>query len=167
MVFVVEMAWGRPTNVIVETTNDDGDPASQVIETGEPPDPEWRFFSCGGGVWSSTLELGKANGWLPAGALPSPGSFWKKDLFEASYQPTDWGYAKMMAGPDASNLADALERFLDGGSPVQTKEPAPVLLREAMTAEELEAANRSASAGFLREFIAFLRKGPFSFAWDD
>jgi hypothetical protein len=43
----------------------------------------------------------------------------------------------------------------------------PVLLRDGMTANALAAANRGVSPEFLRDFIAFLRKGCFSFAWDD
>jgi hypothetical protein len=68
----------------------------------------------------------------------------------------------------AVNLADALQRVLSSGIGKEyTEKPMPVLLRDGMTPNELVAANRGVSPEFLRDFIAFLRKGCFAFAWDD
>jgi hypothetical protein len=43
--------------------------------------------------------------------------------------------------------------------------PLSPALRDSMTGAEYVAANRPISPDLLREFIAFLRKGPFVFTW--
>jgi hypothetical protein len=43
----------------------------------------------------------------------------------------------------------------------------PILLREGMTAGKCRMANAKLGVNFLRQFIGFLRRGEFSFFWDD
>jgi hypothetical protein len=74
-------------------------------------------------------------------------------------------YGKLICCDDANAIADALERAALG--PLPAPRVGPVLIREDMTAEQHPLANVLLSRGFLEEFISFLRKGEFSFFWDD
>lgn len=114
------------------------------------------------------LQLGRDNGWTPLGTAPlNPiGS----TPCDGTYEPGDWGSSKRMLAEDAVALADALERALskvDRGELSLAGPSQPRLLRAGMTEQEFIAANRGLSPEFLRDFIAFLRRGTFWFNWDD
>jgi hypothetical protein len=174
MAFIVEMFWGRPPQLIVEGLDDEGESfVKNVIQVEDPPDPEWRQFSCSGFVWRELLKLGEEYGWKPMGTVPHDSS--KRDWqrlgnFKNDYEPRDFLFMKRFLTEDASALADALSRTLEdlqNGAVTLVARKNPVLLRSGMTQDEYHAANRGISAEFLKEFIAFLRKGTFGFAWDD
>lgn len=173
MTFIVEMVWGRPHEIVVYDLDAEGElMPSHTITDAQPRDPEWRHFSCHAGVWERVLELGRSAGWIPNGTSPAEGTHeaWNKaGGFENSYEPESWGYHKLFEANDAASLADALQRVLDSDVSLglMTREPKSMLLRDGMTQTEFSAANQSLSPQFLRDFIAFLRKGCFVFGWDD
>jgi hypothetical protein len=114
MAFIVEMMWGRPHQIVVYGLDEDGElfPEKVMPCEGEP-DPEWRFFSCHGGVWKHVLDLGVRYGWKPIGTVPAAGSEWEKlGRFENDYEPQMWGYCKQFLAEDATGLADALQRYV-------------------------------------------------------
>ena len=173
MVWIVEMGWGRPHQRMVYKLDEDGDLAPDyVIPSDQPPDPEYRYFSCHGSIWPRVLELGREHGWRPLGTTPSEQSknAWEKlGRFEDDYRPEEWQYAKQFQADDVAALAAALQRAIDEDwlTPLRMQLPASVLLRGGMTNDEYKAANRGLTPEFLQDFIAFLRKGQFVFAWDD
>src|SRR5215510_8294564 len=78
MAFIVEMMWGRPPQIVVYGLDEDGELfPEKVIPCEGEPDPEWRFFSCHGGVWKHFLDLGVRYGWKPMGTVPAAGSEWE------------------------------------------------------------------------------------------
>lgn len=173
MAFIVEMCWGRSDGLLVYGLDADGELVpSHYIPSSTPPDPERREFNCHMFTWKNVLELGERAGWVPQGTIPTDSSrdVWAKlGRFESSYKPEEWQYAKQFRADDAASLADALQRVLDSGAgqEVMTSRPMPLLLRDGMSLEEIIDANRNISPVFLRDFIAFIRKGCFVFAWDD
>ena len=172
MAFIVVMVWGRPHELVVEDIDNDGDAVYTVVPNDGPPDPEWRRFSCHGSVWEQMLDFGRMHGWEPSGTLPSDRARKRWDelgKFDDSYKPSDWYYLKQVTGNDAAALADALERAILAGETAASERASvrPTLIVEGMTQAEFFAANRGLSEPFLRDFVAFLRKGPFNFAWDD
>jgi hypothetical protein len=80
-----------------------------------------------------------------------------------NYECEDCG--TIISAADAADLADALEQ--PSKRPLPAFPKGPVLLCEGMTADKCRMANAALDAAFLPEFIAFLRKGEFSFFWDD
>jgi len=112
------------------------------------------------------LQLARNWDWHPRGANPAD----RKDKcnhrgkFTGDYDCDDW--SKTVLAADAAALADALERTSKQLLPAPTQRR-PVLLRDAMTSEEYRMANAELGTDFLAEFIIFLRKGEFSFFWDD
>jgi hypothetical protein len=125
----------------------------------------WHFC-CGALVWGQILRLARENGWPPLGT--SPDSIWKDvwdryGNFSGNYECEDCG--KIISAADAAALADALEQ--PSKRPLPAFPKGPVLLCEGMTADKCRMANAALDAAFLPEFIAFLRKGEFSFFWDD
>jgi hypothetical protein len=175
MAFIVEMTWGRPHQIIVYGLDDDGELYPEnVIDCEGEPDPEYRFFSCRGEIWKHTLDLGFRYGWKPMGTVPAESSCrqWEKlGRFENNYQPEEWGYCKQFQVEDAASLADALQLYLrsvKAGDVDMERPTLPTLLSSSVTRmEEFDLANRNLSVEFLESFIKFLRRGPFTFAWDD
>jgi hypothetical protein len=142
MAFIVEMAGGRPDT------------------------PQFRHFSCGAAAWDQVLEVARHQGWQPLGTSPDP--VWKAQWerygrFSGDYRCDEYG--KVISTDDAAALANALERAIV--KPLPAARRGPVLIREGMTAEQFQSANTQFGTGFLKEFIAFLRNGEFSFFWDD
>jgi len=132
------------------------------------------LFTCSGFTWEEVLKLGEENGWKPMGTVP-PDKRGEEDWakaggFENTYKPEEWLYAKRALAEDAEGLANvlgkALEQVQTGTLAVEAAKQ-PTLIREDMTAEEYMSANRGISSEFLKDFIGFLRKGTFVFAWDD
>lgn len=156
MAFIVEM-WGAPAPEKLEDKSKN------------------RSFSCHANVWGNFLKLGQDHGWKPAGTLPHPSTmanYIEHGKFDsASYEPEEYSYAKMVLSKDAAEWANALERALKDTPSVQAlgkdEKHQPVLLRDDMTEDELIDANRDTNTRHISEFISFLRKGGFGFAWDD
>ena len=175
MAFIVEMFWGKPSHFLIQALNDDGELFTEsVIENDEPPDPERRVFSCAGSVWERTLRLGEEYGWEPMGTSPKDSS--KPDWatlgsFKTDYQPLDWGTIKQVLAEDAASLAKALSDYIKqaqvGTITLADSAGGQVLLRDGMTEEQFESANRGLSIDFLENFVEFLKKGTFLFCWDD
>lgn len=172
MAFIVEMLWGKPNSITVMGFNEDRELVPKYTIPSDTFDPERREFSCHGDVWDDLIKFGKAYGWEPMGTRPSPNSeeYWEKNGgYEENYKPDD-GFTKMVTGEDALNWARALEKVLGGlenGTLKPEEKHMPVLIREGMTKEEYDLANCPFGEKLLRDFITFLRKGPFMFAWDD
>lgn len=149
MVFIVEMFWG-------------------TIDS-----PEHRFFACHDKVWKELLQLGQAHGWRPAGTVPDSGSKvrWDEDgKFSGDYKPVDWLYCKTVLAEDAAAWAEALELVRTKLRKHELKvfaAPKPILLVEGMTKEEFRRINSGITEKFLTKFLIFLRKGAFSFTYDD
>jgi hypothetical protein len=171
--YKVEMFFGAPPGATVYESNEDGDLVPLRFIPNPNPDPEWREFDCHGSVWDRLLKIGEENGWQPMGTLPeNPNSEHWGNMGEDkhNYTPIDYLRVKIFLAEDASALADALERFLNklsSGEAVLNATDKPLLLKDGMTKEGFFAANRDLSPQLFEEFIAFLRKGKFGFAWDD
>jgi hypothetical protein len=153
--FIVEMWWGRPSELIVQEG---------------PPDPERRTFSCHGDNWEVAQRLGREFGWKPKGPLMR--RFADRDgppVREASYAPDGWMEGIHEVEADARAWGAALEacvRDMDAGGFELPALRSSVLLREGMTLDEYRQANRGLTVQFLRSFAAFLAKGAFKFGWD-
>jgi hypothetical protein len=138
-----------------------------VVEMiGKPDAVGRRFFCCSATNWRQVLQLGLDWGWQPAGT--SSDNAWKNDWeqygrFSADYECDEWG--KSVSAADATALAEALERA--SRQPLPKFERGPTLLREDVTADEARMANANLDAGSLGELIRFLRRGEFTFLWDD
>jgi hypothetical protein len=140
-------------------------------------DPDWRAFNMSGALWERVLDLGKAFGWTPHGTIPdlAEGSWWVEHpqtlkKFEPDYEPDSWLYAKQMIATDAGALADALENALEALREHRVMlfpQHHPVLLGDGMTEDEFLEANSDLSDEVLTRFVAFLRAGQITFAWDD
>lgn len=137
---------------------------------GEPETPDFRFYSCHADVWPRLLALGQAYGWKPAGTALDPiwANYPRAKNFTPDYECEDYG--KDVSERDSSALAAALERALrdiraGGVAPLNPRKPA--LLRDDMTAEDVELANSDLTPEFLEGFIEFARKGRFGISWDD
>jgi hypothetical protein len=169
MACVVEMSWGEPQRGILIERDDGGEITDvRVLRRRAAPDPGRRTFHCSGQVWYDTLDLARKHGWRPSGAVPAAEAVdaWVKEAKpDPGFEPRLRPYVKQCRMEDALRLVDALERAL--GDPVEL-----AMLRIALNAarEEAYAAvaafrGRPLSSDFLRDFISFLRKGPFVFAW--
>ena len=140
-------------------------------------DPEWRAFNVSGALWERVLDLGKAFGWEPHGTIPrlSDEMGWVEypeslRRFDPDYEPGEWRFSKQVVAKDAAALADALDKALEAlraHSLMLFPQHHPVLLRDDMTEDEFLQANSDLSEKILADFIAFLRAGEFTFAWDD
>ncbi len=191
---IVAMCWGRPSEIVVYDLDDNGElvPA-RTIKNGEP-DPERRWFTCRIEVWRTLQDVAKEHGWVPEGTSLSPkAERWdtvnaelanrgilssasaaarhsrlQRAKLDVGYEPEEWAYAKLVSHADAAAMADALDRSLAEATwdEEERRIVGPTYIREVMTREEFIAANRAPSAPLVREFVAFLRRGPFKFAWD-
>lgn len=150
MAFIVEM-WGLP--------HKSDDPKT------------WRdnrHFECGATFWDTAVSLGRENGWKPMGTIPSDADPYNPGPLAMDYEPGSYGASTMVLADDAKAWADALERAIQFEKPVNLeKKQQPILITDEMTAEEFERINKGVSPEGLKEFIAFLRRGGFGFAWDD
>jgi hypothetical protein len=171
MAYIVDMFWGRGSGIAIYGYNKDGvfGPIG-VAYDGEPPDPDRRTFCCHGDVWYDTLAIGRRHGWRGRGAIPaaeSSAAWHQRGGFDASYEPEGRRLAKQVHGEDAAALAEALQRALDDPTAETALKGKPIspVIREGMSAAEYVAANRPLSPEFLRDFVAFLRQGPFVFCW--
>jgi hypothetical protein len=168
MLNVVEMSWGEPHSGLIVERDDDGAITNvRVLRSMHAPDPQRRTFYCSGQVWYDSLDLARKRGWRPAGTVPADESreAWARaGRFDSSFKPRLRPYVKQVSPQDAANLAHSLERAL--GDPVEM-----AMLRVRLNAqrvrEPLTPADRPLSSPFLRDFIAFLHRGPFVFAWRD
>ncbi|MFL6350507.1 MAG: hypothetical protein ACJ74Z_01460 [Bryobacteraceae bacterium] len=107
-------------------------------------------------------------GWQPLGTTPDPLSahHWGDSRgFPGNYDCDERG--KVVSANDAAALADALETALASTKPLPAITNRPVLIREGMTGVQCRQANADLGSDLLAEFIDFLRKGQFSFFWDD
>ena len=154
MAFIVEM-WGMPVPKELEAVRKN------------------RFFQCHASFWKEVLRLGRENGWQPMGTLPADQFSLKMCIkhgkVDASYEPDEHAFAKAVVAKDASAWAAALEKALNtvGVEKSESEKNWPKLLRDDMTQDDFIAANRGLTKEHIQEFIGFLKKGEFGFAWDD
>jgi hypothetical protein len=138
-----------------------------VVEMiGKPDAVGRRYFCCSATTWRQVLQLGIDLGWKPAGTSSDDAGRSGREQpggLSPDYECDDWG--KSVSTADAAALADALERA--SRQPLPKFERGPTLLREGMTADEVRMANANLDAGFLKELMQFLRRGEFTFLWDD
>jgi hypothetical protein len=165
--YIVEMFNGKSNKLEIMGLDSEGELyVEKVVEDG-PPTPDYRSFRCSGFNWPKILELGRQNGWVPAGSVfektisnPVPA--------RSDYEPPSWGDdLKIFTAEDASNLADALAKALAKRAGSNADKPffgGPVLLVHGMTETEFNELNDQER---LTQFIDFLRKGQFNFVWDD
>ena len=151
--FIVEM-WGIP----------------RKQEPGDKYDN--RCFKCHGNFWDAVSKLGRENGWQPMGTLPSDPDILQKFIewgsFNPDYEPDDYARSKLVLAKDANAWAAALEKALNIDAQAKFEsEKLPALLRDEMTEEDFLKANRGISKEHIQDFISFLKKGGFGFAWDD
>jgi len=138
---------------------------------GDPWREDLQTFSCHSAIWRRLLEIGRQNGWKPAGADPGTAMApYERNQFKSlEYSPVNIAPSNILA-EDAANWADALERALDkwkrGEFKIETGSPSPILIGDDMTEEQYIAANSGVSEGLLKEFIAYIRGGQFKFCWD-
>lgn len=171
--FIVEMAWGRPTQAKVYAYGEDGGLVGMtVIRSREPSGPNRRRVYCTRELWYAVLALGRKSGWLPMGTVPAPrcNEEWqRRGRFDNGYDPDIWLYAKQLEAADTAELADALERALGDSGAGETMQFISALPRVAPRVRDggCERVHERLSHAFLREFIAFLRKGPLELAWAD
>jgi hypothetical protein len=173
MACVVDMSWGQARCYTVWERDETGVVTDvRVLRSRAAPDPERRSLYCSAQVWYEALALGRRHGWMPMGAVcpDEARDVWEHTrAFDDSYEPRLRPYVKQVHAADADGLAAALARALH--DPVEL-----ALLRAALDAararqERRDPAERGIgrplSASFLWEFVAFLSKGPFVFAWRD
>jgi len=164
MAFVVEMYNSSSGKQYVGYLNDDGDLAYRLVSD-KGASPDYRYFSCSMWVWNDTISLAKKLGWEQMGSIRTVDN--KKEI--SDYEPFSYE-SKLFQKNDASNLADVLEiaiKLLQDGKTEEFQKQNPVLLKSGMTEEDFKSQNRNLTPDFLRDFIAFLRKGEFSFLFDD
>jgi hypothetical protein len=140
---------------------------------GKPYTPEYKFFSCGASQWKELLSIARTFGWNPLGTVHDTQSgYYDAEYvreFEPSYDPNDWRYAKYISDVDALGLTKALKLALTTireGKVAVFKKPAPLLLGDEMSSEELLNVNQP-SEKLLASFAQFVEGGGFVFAWDD
>ena len=154
MVFIAEM-WGIP----------------KKKEPGDKYDN--RFFQCHDKFWQQILKLAREHGWKPIGTIPSDADslqvFIDAGCFDPSYEPGDYGRSKMVLAKDALGMATALEKAIATvpTEKLEIKTHQALLLRDDMTEDDLIDANRGMTKRHIQEFIIFLKKGGFGYAWDD
>jgi hypothetical protein len=169
--FIVEMWWGRPSELIVQDIDENGELYErEVIPLEGPPDPERRTFSCHGDNWQAAQELGTAFGWTPRGPLFHRWRTENPPTRVDSYAPDGWmeGLHEVEAD-DARAWGAALEACVSEMKADRFELPvlrSAILLREGMTVDQYRQANRGLTRQFLRSFAAFLQKGRFKFGWD-
>ena len=162
---VVEMFWGRPHEIIELGDDGSGELVPVAVRpTGHPPDPERRTFLLHDQPWRVFQALAREHGWQPAGTGPCDG--WTgEQATDTDYTPHSWR-CKQVTGADAAAWATALERAV----PMLTQleiDAKPVTIVPALGVEGMRQALRGPSQPLAREFITFLRRGPFKFLWDD
>jgi len=119
------------------------------------------------------LKLGRENGWQPMGTIPEDSGSLEKYIqlgkFDSSYEPNDYSYSTMVLAQDAQAWATALEKALNtvGTEELKSEKYWSPLLRDDMTADDFIAANRGLTKKHVQEFIEFLQRGGFGFAWDN
>jgi hypothetical protein len=121
-------------------------------------------------TWKRMLLLALDHGWKPGGTVPDPvwAKTWKKWGFDSNYKCEDYG--KMVSDADAAGIADALERALADSGVEWAKisgAPRPALMSDSFDDRQVMRANRGVDPALVKEMIGFLRKGWFSFCWDD
>lgn len=144
----------------------------QVDMIAAPPDPPpHRFFSCSKRTWEEALDLAREHGWKPMGTVPSEPEVWSSQKpFDPSYKPYDFCFEKVVKSEDALNLATALGKVcerMEAGDLRSEPRSGPVYIQERMTGRDFLRANTGVNPTFLESFTDFLRKGGFSFGWDD
>lgn len=131
-------------------------------------------FDCSGSPWPWLMALGVRYGWTSkgtvfAGGFGTPQSAWHEQ--KQDYQPVDWLCAKVFFADAAAGLAAALERTLPdlraGKVDLASSKPSCTLFQEDMTEEALLRLNAPVALELVEEFIDFLRRGEFHFAYDD
>ena len=171
MACVVEMSWGEPHRGILVERDGAGDITDvRVLRNRAAPDPERRTFYCSGQVWYDILDLGRKQGWRPIGTLPAEearAAWAQEEKRDDGFEPRLRPYVKQFRIEDALGRAVALERAL--ADPVEM-----AMLRIALGSGRHEVFDRVTpgrarplSSEVLRDFVTFLRKGPFVFAWRD
>jgi hypothetical protein len=165
LVFIVEMFWGRPHEIVI--LGDDGSGEMVPIgtkPTGNPLDPERRTFLLHDQPWRVFQAIAREYGWRPAGTVSC--AEWNGDQAdEPSYEPHSWR-CKQVTAEDAAAWAAALERALPVLVTSESRATPPTIV-PALGSEGMLQALRGPSAPLAREFIAFLRRGAFKFLWDD
>ena len=173
MTCVVDMSWGEAQRGVIIQRDENGEVTDvRVLRMRGAPDPARRTFYCSGQVWYDTLDLARKHGWRqgPTVAGEEGREAWMKEGgCDGTFEPRLRPFVKQVTAAEAAALADALTRAL--GDPVEM-----AMLRIALdTTRDLRqvdqmipaAAQRPLSSAFLRDFIVFLRKGPFVFSWRD
>jgi hypothetical protein len=183
MVCIIEMAWagrGYPWHETILHPSEDGtDPIRVTLHS--YPGRDTRFYQLRDNAWEDFFELGLRHSWRPEGAYRIPEGAYKRNPIREfvhlpgislidSYRPWDWGSPTLITGADAYAWAEALELALwklKHGILNYEFKTGPILLGESMTPDDYIQANRPTNQKLLRDFIDFLRKGPFLYAWDD
>lgn len=141
MAFKVEMVRGKPDGVLVYELDSGGVlMPTRFTRTSDVAPGDLAEYSCSDEKWRRALDVGKANGWIPLGTLPSRTSIpdWLgTGKLDFSYEPEEWRYCKTFLAEDAAALAAALQR------------------------------TPGDSDGIDPTFKAFLNGGQFDFAWGD
>jgi hypothetical protein len=171
MAVVVEMSWGQPHRGVLIERDGAGEIAEvRVLRKRGAPDPERRSFYCSGQVWYDLLDLGRKHGWRPIGTVPADEALeaWdRQQSADNGFEPRLRPYLKQFRVEDALGLAVALERALADPVEMAMLRIALDSARHEMFADVAARMHRPLSSEFLRDFVAFLRKGPFVFAWRD
>lgn len=165
MAFVVEMYNGTSGKQYVGYLNEDGDLAYRLVSD-KGASLDYRFFSCSMWVWNDTIALAKKMGWEAVGSIQTLDND-KKEI--SDYEPLCYE-SKLFQKNDASNLADVLEiaiKLLHDVKIEEFQKQNTILFKSGMTEEDFKNQNRNLTPDFLRDFIIFLRKGEFSFGFDD
>lgn len=133
---------------------------------------ENRWFGCQWATWDLMRELAEANGWCPRGTQPPPRQSvdWEKHGgFQATYCCEDFPLVKLVTREDAWAWAEALEKAAQamGGDLHPLSGPGTRVLSDRYPLEVWGQLQYGVRAGFLRRFAAFLRRGEFTFLWED
>lgn len=165
MAFRVEMYNGSSGKEYVGYQNDDGDLAYRLVSD-KGASSDYRYFSCSMWVWDDVIDFAKKLGWEPKGTIQTVD---KNTKVASDYEPLCYE-SKLFQKDDASSFADVLEiaiKLLQDAKIEEFQKQNPILLKSDMTEEDFKSANRNLTPDFLFDFILFLRKGEFSFGYDD
>ena len=86
------------------------------------------------------------------------------------YEPRDWGgVPRMVSAEDGLAWADALDRALKELEALKIDLPhkGPIIINQNVTEALNESMNQGLTPAFIHDFVEYIRRGNFGFAWDD
>ena len=137
-----------------------------------PPQNQGDGFGCQWATFELMRDLAERNGWSPIGTAPPPRheSPWaEQGAFDPSYKVEDYPFVKLVTAEDARNWAAALEKAARslGSGILPLTGPGTNVLSDRYNLEVITHLRFGVRGGFIKRFATFLRRGGFTFLWED